>query len=60
MGVEPGVLKGRVVGTDGKPVQGAQIVADNQLLYRTVGQCSGVHAGGEGPRGSARQGASVL
>ncbi|WP_248962896.1 hypothetical protein [Sphaerisporangium perillae] len=24
------------------------------LLYRTVGQCSGVHAGGEGPRGSAR------
>ena len=23
-------------------------------FYRTVGQCSGVHAGGEGPRGSAR------
>ncbi|GAA3508144.1 hypothetical protein GCM10023075_66850 [Streptosporangium album] len=22
-------------------------------VYRTVGQCSGVHAGGEGPRGSA-------
>ncbi|MEV1179076.1 hypothetical protein [Nonomuraea sp. NPDC049784] len=22
-------------------------------FYRTVGQCSGVHAGGEGPRGSA-------
>ncbi|MEO3796986.1 hypothetical protein ABGB14_42875 [Nonomuraea sp. B10E15] len=22
-------------------------------IYRTVGQCSGVHAGGEGPRGSA-------
>nr|WP_191909898.1 ion transporter [Microbispora cellulosiformans] len=28
-------------------------------LYRPVGQCSGVHAGGEGPRGSAHQGASV-
>ncbi|MER5623330.1 glycosyltransferase family 39 protein [Streptosporangium sp. NPDC002544] len=28
-------------------------------VYRTVGQCSGVHTGGEGPRGSARQGASV-
>ncbi|GGP05127.1 hypothetical protein GCM10012278_23300 [Nonomuraea glycinis] len=31
--VEAGVLKGRVVGTDGKPIQGAEIVADNQLLY---------------------------
>uniref|UniRef100_UPI00384B3E99 DUF998 domain-containing protein n=1 Tax=Microbispora cellulosiformans TaxID=2614688 RepID=UPI00384B3E99 len=28
-------------------------------IYRPVGQCSGVHAGGEGPRGSAHQGASV-
>ncbi|MEV1179327.1 NmrA family NAD(P)-binding protein [Nonomuraea sp. NPDC049784] len=27
--------------------------ADPQVFYRTVGQCSGVHAGGEGPRGSA-------
>lgn len=35
MGVEPGVLKGRVVGADGRPVQGAEIVADNQLLYNS-------------------------
>ncbi|GIH71364.1 hypothetical protein [Sphaerimonospora thailandensis] len=28
-------------------------------IYRNAGQCSGVHAGGEGPRGSALWGASV-
>ncbi|MEU8133998.1 carboxypeptidase regulatory-like domain-containing protein [Streptodolium elevatio] len=31
--VEPGVVKGRVVGTDGKPIANAEIVVDNQLLY---------------------------
>ncbi|WP_405085936.1 hypothetical protein [Microbispora sp. NBC_01389] len=34
-------------------------VITKRQVYRPVGQCSGVHAGGEGPRGSARQGASV-
>lgn len=34
-GVEPGVLKGRVVGTDGRPLRGAKIIADNQFLYNS-------------------------
>ncbi|MFD2351890.1 carboxypeptidase-like regulatory domain-containing protein [Nonomuraea ferruginea] len=29
------MLKGRVVGADGRPVQGAKVVADNQLLYNS-------------------------
>ncbi|GAB2469026.1 hypothetical protein GCM10027187_41400 [Streptosporangium sandarakinum] len=32
---------------------------DDDTRYRNAGQCSGLQAGGEGPRGSARQGASV-
>ncbi|WP_432930238.1 carboxypeptidase-like regulatory domain-containing protein [Microbispora sp. CA-135349] len=31
--VERGVLKGRVVDAQGRPIEGAEIVADNQLLY---------------------------
>ncbi|WP_182906088.1 carboxypeptidase-like regulatory domain-containing protein [Microbispora sp. H13382] len=31
--VEPGVLKGRVVDAQGRPIEGAEIVADNQVLY---------------------------
>ncbi|MEU6999217.1 carboxypeptidase-like regulatory domain-containing protein [Nonomuraea sp. NPDC046570] len=34
-GAEAGVLKGRVVDAAGDPVAGAQIVADNQLLYNS-------------------------
>jgi hypothetical protein len=30
------------------------------LGYRGAAQCSGLQAGGEGPRGSGRQAASVL
>ncbi|MEU8192316.1 carboxypeptidase-like regulatory domain-containing protein [Microbispora amethystogenes] len=33
--VEPGVLKGRVVDAQGRPIEGAEIVADNQLLYNS-------------------------
>jgi hypothetical protein len=33
--VEAGVLKGRALGTDGRPIQGAEIAADNQLLYNS-------------------------
>ncbi|MDA0638510.1 carboxypeptidase-like regulatory domain-containing protein [Nonomuraea sp. MCN248] len=35
VGVERGVLKGRVVSSAGRPVAGAQVVADNQLLYNS-------------------------
>ncbi|MGI5493613.1 carboxypeptidase-like regulatory domain-containing protein [Microtetraspora malaysiensis] len=34
-GVEPGVLKGRVVDANGRPIQGALIVADNQMVYNS-------------------------
>ncbi len=33
--VEAGVLKGRAVGADGRPIQGVEIAADNQLLYNS-------------------------
>ncbi|WP_169807679.1 carboxypeptidase-like regulatory domain-containing protein [Herbidospora mongoliensis] len=33
--IEPGVLRGRVVDAAGKPIKGAEIVADNQLLYNS-------------------------
>ncbi|WP_405086448.1 hypothetical protein [Microbispora sp. NBC_01389] len=29
-------------------------IGDGHLVYRNAGQCSGLQAGGEGPRGSAR------
>ncbi len=35
--IEPGVLKGRVVDAAGSPIQGAEVVADNQLLYDSNG-----------------------
>nr|WP_055501386.1 carboxypeptidase-like regulatory domain-containing protein [Nonomuraea pusilla] len=31
--VEPGVLKGRVADAQGRPVEGAEVVADNQVLH---------------------------
>ncbi|MGW5160495.1 carboxypeptidase-like regulatory domain-containing protein [Nonomuraea wenchangensis] len=33
--IEPGVLKGRVVDAAGSPIEGAEVVADNQLLYNS-------------------------
>ncbi|MFE5318947.1 stalk domain-containing protein [Paenibacillus sp. NPDC056579] len=33
--VEPYVVKGRVVDTQGRPIQGAEVFADNQLLYNS-------------------------
>ncbi|MET7331747.1 hypothetical protein [Nonomuraea sp. NPDC005650] len=32
----------------------ANRTCSDSRVYQNVGQCSGVHAGGEGPRGSAR------
>ncbi|XVQ87504.1 carboxypeptidase-like regulatory domain-containing protein [Microbispora siamensis] len=43
--VEPGVLKGRVVDAQGRPIEGAEIVADNQLLYNSN---EVVRTGGDG------------
>ncbi len=34
-GIEPGVLKGRVIDAAGRPIEGAEIAADNQLLYNS-------------------------
>ncbi|MEU8266051.1 carboxypeptidase-like regulatory domain-containing protein [Sphaerisporangium sp. NPDC049002] len=34
-GVEAGVLKGRVVDAEGRPIAGAEIVADNQFLHNS-------------------------
>lgn len=34
-GIEPGIVKGRVVTSDGRPVGGAEIIADNTLFYNT-------------------------
>ena len=43
------------------PVPGNQETSASveEFGYRSAGQCSGLQAGGEGPRGSTRQGASV-
>lgn len=34
-GIEPGIVKGRVVGSDGRPLVGAEIVADNTLFHNS-------------------------
>ncbi|CAG7655038.1 stalk domain-containing protein [Paenibacillus allorhizosphaerae] len=33
--VEPGIVKGRVTDAQGKPMEGAEVVADNQLIYNS-------------------------
>jgi hypothetical protein len=38
---------------------GLSLAAVLLMVYRDVGQCSGVYAGGEGPRGKALQRLSV-
>lgn len=35
--VEPGIVKGRVTDAQGKPIEGAEVVADNQLIYNSNG-----------------------
>lgn len=34
-GIEPGIVKGRVTGSDGRPLAGAEIVADNTLFHNS-------------------------